>query len=78
MRWEGSVVRAVGWGTSGEVCWRPGQPWDERHTASRIRIEPRDRRGAMMGSEAPIDDDDAPHDAHPPSVPPSGVEPEGR
>ncbi len=77
MRWEGSVVRAVGWGTSGEVSWRPGQPWDERHTASRIRIEPRERKGPMS-DEAPMDDDDAPPDLHPPSEPPSGAAPEGR
>lgn len=52
MRWEGNVVRAVGWGDSGEVHWRPGMPWDERQTASRIRIEPTATRGGMMSDDA--------------------------
>lgn len=38
MTFEGSTVREVGWGTSGEVAWREGDPWDERQSASRIRI----------------------------------------
>lgn len=79
MRWEGSAVRAVGWGTSGEVEWKPGMPWDERQTASRIRVEPRERRGSAMapamGEEDPEGDDS--HD-HPPSVPPSAADPEER
>ncbi len=60
MRWEGNVVRAVGWGDSGEVHWRPGMPWDERQTAPRIRIEPRDTRGGMMSDDAPTRDSEPP------------------
>lgn len=75
MRWEGSAVRAVGWGTSGEVAWTPGKPWDERQTASRIREESRHDHGraAMtddpepMPSEFPQRDDDG---DGPPSEPP--------
>ncbi|MEZ4406870.1 MAG: metallophosphoesterase [Polyangiales bacterium] len=38
MRWEGRRCTEVGWGTSGEVAWRVGDPWDERQSAPRIRI----------------------------------------
>lgn len=38
MDWQGTTVRAVGWGTSGEVAWRPGEVWDERQSAPRIRV----------------------------------------
>jgi lariat debranching enzyme len=38
MNMDGPVVREVGWGTSGEVAWREGDPWDERQSSARIRI----------------------------------------
>jgi lariat debranching enzyme len=72
MRWDGNIVRQVGWGTSGEVSWKLGMPWDERQTASRIRIEPREAHSEMgvatatgndaqrASTETVVDDDDAP------------------
>lgn len=38
MKFDGHDATAVGWGTSGEVSWQPGDPWDERQSAPRIRI----------------------------------------
>jgi lariat debranching enzyme len=32
--WKGGQAVLAGWGTSGEPCWREGQPWDERRTPS--------------------------------------------
>ncbi len=80
MRWESTAVRAVGWGTSGEVAWKPGLPWDERQTASRIRVEPRERRGSTMApamGDMDDDDHDHDHDEGRASAPPSATEPEG-
>jgi predicted phosphodiesterase len=37
-KYEGSEVRCAGWGATGEVSWEPGDPWDERQSAPRIRI----------------------------------------
>ncbi|MBL8681746.1 MAG: metallophosphoesterase [Myxococcales bacterium] len=30
--WRDGRAVLAGWGTSGEACWREGQPWDERRT----------------------------------------------
>lgn len=38
MRWKDNRCTEVGWGTSGEIAWRDGDPWDERQSAPRIRI----------------------------------------
>ena len=35
---DGSSVRQMGGGTSGEVSWTAGEPWDERQSAGRIRV----------------------------------------
>lgn len=38
MDWDGEAFTAAGWGVTGEVSWRTGEPWDERQSAPRIRI----------------------------------------
>lgn len=38
LEYAGTEVVAVGWGTSGEVAWRPGDDWDEGQSAPRIRV----------------------------------------
>lgn len=38
LKYDRGETIAAGWGTSGEVSWQPGDPWDERQSAPRIRI----------------------------------------
>ncbi|MDP3275294.1 MAG: metallophosphoesterase [Deltaproteobacteria bacterium] len=52
--WRAGEAVLAGWGTTGEVSWRQGQPWDERRTPqSGVATRPPARRPASRRPGSP-------------------------